>query len=253
MKKSTLFGLWLIAISFIYELTITSELFSDTKIFLDIFPDFLGFLFVYLGIENLKYKNNIIKACGNTAIVLAIPSFITYAAQLSPYYLTSIASISNNGQIIGPFAPLAKFLTLVFKLYHDYENIFQSVYMIFLAVFCFALMTEISHRKQYTDLSDNFSHKDAYGQIQYSKKAYKIFTILSAIFTLVFTIQAIVLLINQWMRIDIAITNTIHTGIWVILLPINILFAIYANTAISMVSEMRREDLPTVAEAQDAG
>lgn len=242
MKKSALFGIWLVAITFIYELTITSTLFSDTKIRLDVFPAFLGFIFIFLGLENLKYDNRALKACANAAIALSVPTFIIFAAQLSPYYLPMIVTIKDSGTITGTLAPLAHFLIFIFRIYHDYENLFFCIYTIFLAVFCIALMTEIKHRQQNAGEFEAFSKKDAYGTMHYNRKAHKLYTALSALFAIIFLAQAVLYLINQQLQIDIAITPSLHIQLWTILLPINILFAVYANTAVRMIAEPRPED-----------
>lgn len=243
MKKSVLFGLWLVSITFIYKLTITSTLFSSTEIQLDIFPSFLGFILIFLGLEELCYNNRALKACGNAAIILAIPSFLTYAAQLCPYYLNSIVTITETSQITGTLAPLAKFLIFLFRIYHKYENLFVCIYMLFLAAFCIALLTEISHRTKTAADMEPFSKKDAYGTVHYSRTAHKLYTVFSGLFAVIFIAQAIAYIANQWLQINIAITSTLTIQLWTIFLPINLLFAVYANTAIRMTAEPREEDM----------
>ena len=248
MKKSTLFGLWLLAIPFFYQISIVSTLYSSSTMNLDVFPDFLGYILVFLGIENLSYHNPILKSCGNAAVILAIPSFLAFAAQLSPYYITMIAPVSENGTLTGTLAPLAYLLIFIYSVYTQFQPIFMAVTTLFLAVFSFGVMTEIGYRQAQAQPMERFSHKDAYGTWHYSLKAHKIYTLLSAGVGLVYLAQTILLVADQWLQIQFTIMGSIRAGLWILVFIIGIPLCVYWNTAFNMISQPRPEDLPPESE-----
>ena len=110
----------------------------------------------------------------------------------------------------------------------------------------------MKHRAVTAKVSGKFSHKDAYGDRHYSKKAYELYTVVCTVFTAVFVLVGVLYIVNQflggamrvqWLTFDIRLET--------LLLPVGILFLPFAYTAVEMLGDRRREDrLKEKAEAE---
>lgn len=244
MKKYTFLGLAVLAL--IPTVAQAVEL-TGTTIYISVLPAFAGFLLIYFGTEKLSYNNRFMKSVCGASAALAVPAFIFAVAQLYPYYLPYVFSDESGGKRF--FASVIKICA---DIYDGGQYIFFGLSSFYLALVLVAFTSEMKHRSVTAKVSEEFSHKDAYGDRHYSKKAYGIYTVVCTVFTAVFIAVGVLYTVNQflggamrvqWLTFDIRLET--------LLLPVGILFLPFAYTAVEMVRDKRREDrLREKAEAE---
>lgn len=244
MKKYTFLGLAVLAL--IPTVTQTVELTGKT-IYISVLPAFAGLLLIFFGTEKLSYNNRFMKSVCGTSSALAVPAFIFAVAQLYPFYLPYVFTDASGGKRF--FAAVIKICA---DIYDGGQYIFFGLSSIYLAVVVSAFTSEMKHRAVTAKVSDDFSHKDAYGDKHYSKKAYELYTVVCTVFTAVFAVVGVLYIVNQflggamrvqWLTFDIRLET--------LLLPVGILFLPFAYTAVEMLGDKRREDrLKEKAEAE---
>lgn len=244
MKKYTFLGLAVLAL--IPTVTQTVELTGET-IHIAFLPAFVGLLLIFIGTEKLSYNNKFLKSVCGASAALAVPAFISAAAQLYPYYLPYAFSSETGGNRF--FAGAIK---LCADIYDGGQYIFFGIYSLYLALVLVAFTSEMKHRAGTAKVSDEFSHKDAYGDRHYSKKAYEIYTVVCSVFVAVFAVVGVLYFVNQFLDGAMSVRwLTFDIRLEILLLPVGAVFLPFAYTAVGMISDKRREDrLREKAEAE---
>ena len=163
MKKYTFLGLAVLAL--IPTVAQTVELTGKT-IYISVLPAFAGLLLIFSGTEKLSYNNRFMKSVCAASSALAVPAFVFAVAQLYPFYLPYVFTDASGGKRF--FAAVIKICA---DIYDGGQYIFFGLSSIYLAVVIAAFTSEMKHRAVTAKVSDDFSHKDAYGERHYSIKA----------------------------------------------------------------------------------
>lgn len=243
MKKYTFLGLAVLAL--IPTVAQTVELTGKT-IYISVLPAFAGLLLIFSGTEKLSYNNRFMKSVCAASSALAVPAFVFAVAQLYPFYLPYVFTDASGGKRF--FAAVIKICA---DIYDGGQYIFFGLSSIYLAVVIAAFTSEMKHRAVTAKVSGKFSHKDAYGDRHYSKKAYELYTVVCTVFTAVFVLVGVLYIVNQflgdamrvqWLTFDIRLETLYLRGI---------LFLPFAYTSVEMLGDKRREDrLKEKAEAE---
>ena len=99
MKKNVFIGVLLVAFSIIYPFTPEG---TSVSVNLDLLPDFLGFIFIFMGLDKLQYYNKRMRDVSAFAVFFAVVSFITFISQLYPFYLSSLIQTNEYGVQLNP-------------------------------------------------------------------------------------------------------------------------------------------------------
>ena len=221
MKKTVVFGLALVALTFLYSFTLP----SGDELRIDLAPDFLGFVLIYLGLEKLSCRSRIFRELSSTAVFFGVVSFLTFLAQLAPFYASFFA---------GDLKFIAILAYWIGEFYNNFEFLFIAVYMIYIAVFCLAFAFETSVRIKNAPQNKSFSQKNEYSETIYSQWAYRLYYAFSIIFSILFFAISVLSIIYHFTDLSVAVFG-IKTGLWITFLPASILFIAYENTAVNLV------------------
>lgn len=238
MKKYTSIGLAMIALTLTvqYTFSVTGE-----TVNIDVLPAFVGLLLLFFGAEKLPYRNPFLKEVSSISVFFAIIAFFTAAAQVYPFYINLLFPVKGTlDDGIAKF--FASLIIGISDIYNQYFYIFLGVYTLYLAVVIYAMSTEMKKRIAGARVEDKFSYKDAYGDIHYSQKAYRIYNIVCKAFSVIYLAIGILYIVNNFFGISFEWLG-FHIGLETMIIPVSIIYSLTAFTAVSMISGKRREDI----------
>ena len=157
MKKKTVIGLMFVSLAIIYPFTLASGL----TLYVDLIPDFIGFLLIRLGMDRMSYYNRYLRDAANLATGCLVLSFMTLIGQLSPLFIAYL----QNSSVGSGMAAVAIVVTL-FEQLALYLNFFlDAIYMVFIAYFCYATASELHKRIITAEDRKERSWKGPYGDM----------------------------------------------------------------------------------------
>ena len=247
MKKSVFVGLFFVCFSLIFPLYMTVRNVTY-PIRVDLIPTFLGFLLIAAGLDNLPYANRRLTDAGRLAAGLSLVSFVTLISQFSPIFTRA----SAQTPVGSGWRVLAAGLSAVRGFYAVCEHAFTAIYMVFVAYLTFSIAGEIQRRTATADRSFNGQKKDAYGDPVFSGGLLDRFALLSRAMGFVYAGIAVLYAANfifaliQWKTTGKALGLSIsffdfEFGLWAFLIPVHVLYLCYANTAVNICAQTRRE------------
>jgi len=209
---------------------------GEASFVVDVLPDFLGFVLIFLGMERLTYSNKLLYNCRSFATVFAVLTLLTFIGQLSPMILLAV----NNGVF-------AFILNLLNAVYTKLEYILLAIYMVFIALFCLGSAKELSVRTPYAEKRKEFSRKDEYSELHFSKKAHVLHKLLAYVFAIAYIVGAAAYVICFFFDTRLTVFG-IETGIWPVFIPLHVLLLICFNTQLRMICADRPEELVAATE-----
>lgn len=246
MKKKTIIGLMFVSLAIVYPVTLA----SGRTLYIDLIPDFIGFLLIRLGMDKMSYYNRYLRDAANFATGCLVLSFMTLVGQLSPLFITYL----QNSSVGSGMAAVAVVVTL-FEQMALYVNFFlDAIYMIFIAYFCYGTASELHKRILTAEDRRERAWKGPYGDMMYSRRAYAAGERLSKVFCVVYALIAAAYAVNQIyayvLPADGGMQGIVFSvlgfdiGLWALFLPVNILYIIYANEIVPMIAGPRIEPDP---------
>lgn len=229
MKHNLVFiGLLFIAAAIFVPFSLSED--GSLKITVDVLPDFLGFIFIYLGLEKMKYRNWILRECGHFAVGFAVFSLLTYIGQLGALLVQGVDNMF-----------FAAAIRLFGSVYTNLEYIILGIYMLFIAVFMFGTAKEVSLRIPFAEKSKKFSWKDEYSEPHFSRGVYKAGNILSYIFAALYAAGGVTYIVCHILGTTLTFLGD-QTGIWPIFIPLHILFLFCLNTILQLIRNERPDE-----------
>lgn len=247
MKKSVFVGLFFVCFSLVFPLYMTVGSITY-PIRVDLIPTFLGFLLIAAGLDDLSYANRRLTDAGRLAAFLSLVSFVTLLSQFSPLftYASSQTAVGSGWRI------LTRGLSVIGGIYAVCEHAFTTIYMIFVAYLTFCLAGEIRRRIATADRSFKGQRKDAYGDLVFSGSFLERYALLSRVMVFVYAGIAALYTANflyaliQWQTEGKTLGLSVsffdfEFGLWAFLIPIHVLYLCYANNAVNICAQKRKE------------